>query len=349
MVNILLVGNGFDRAHNLPTSYKQFLDYLIKKELSIQNGVVKSFRDDPNIITGYYGHKYTFDNGRQVHIMTENRFLRNVLSEVEEYLWSDLEVTYFKQLNESGDYNSIVRTQEEFEYVKSELIKYIKSIEQPAVSIHSLEYFFKSSLFHVNNVENLIVDFNYTPTLISIYDKYLRKFKILDIHNKIEDENSTIIFGHDISEKEKKSLLNDKPEKYFDNIKIFEYSASNKFAVFKEFINTANQNNERLNVFVLGHSCSVSDVQIFQELFKYERELKFYLFYFNQKGHRKMIYNLEKTASDFDIVIPDIATSFDLSFAHPQWDDVENTAESFRDNLDDLYQRIIRDNNSFTF
>ena len=32
-MNILLIGNGFDLAHGLPTQYKNFLDFCIKAKV----------------------------------------------------------------------------------------------------------------------------------------------------------------------------------------------------------------------------------------------------------------------------------------------------------------------------
>lgn len=56
--NILIVGNGFDLAHGLPTRYMDFMDYLSMAETLYENKTDFLAHPDKNAIEGYINRRY---------------------------------------------------------------------------------------------------------------------------------------------------------------------------------------------------------------------------------------------------------------------------------------------------
>ncbi|MDR2840294.1 MAG: bacteriophage abortive infection AbiH family protein [Paludibacter sp.] len=157
MNRIILIGNGFDLAHGLKTSYKNFIDDLweTKKKLftkSYQEKKITLYEDDDivindvirwgtvcynnneNILTGYKGFLYFIKNGYlRGNLTFKNSFLK-IISE-KSYLqnWVDIEDEYYQQLkhiiqNKSRYYTgntAVSKLNEDFEEVKKELEKYL--------------------------------------------------------------------------------------------------------------------------------------------------------------------------------------------------------------------------------
>ena len=59
-MNILVIGNGFDLAHGLPTSYKEFLKFVLESE------------DTP--LTQELVHQYVEDSKNQIVYVNEVNF-----------------------------------------------------------------------------------------------------------------------------------------------------------------------------------------------------------------------------------------------------------------------------------
>lgn len=57
--NILIVGNGFDLAHGLPTRYMDFMDYLSMAETLYKNKTDPYARPNKTTIEGYINNQYT--------------------------------------------------------------------------------------------------------------------------------------------------------------------------------------------------------------------------------------------------------------------------------------------------
>lgn len=169
---IIIVGNGYDRALNLPTSYNDFiLDYL--KEAVISS-MYKPYEDDPMLKIAYtpYGNK------DKMKVMYENmteipRFLENARSQFNfEYTteffdllidhvldknWVDIENLYFnlliRKINSiqksepiNRKYDSIEQLNQQLDFLKKKLEEYLNKVQSnhkispldsPMQSIHS--------------------------------------------------------------------------------------------------------------------------------------------------------------------------------------------------------------------
>lgn len=270
MRNILIIGNGFDLAHDSPTDYRSFIDNLILKELDkADSKLLKKFNPRPlneimNKVTNERSIKYHSLDKRKYQILTNNYFLADLLERKSngENDWSNIEAYYYDKLIHTEN-TEIERLQNDFEEIKQYLVKYLISLSSPTKPIVNLDYFFSHRYFN-NTDDNLILNFNYTSTLGDLYINRINKFKIKHVHGSLNNlNNEPIIFGYDMSRSEYKKYLREKSIDFFKNIKLCIYKLYSNLEELDLFLSKRNY----FNVFIFGHSCSNSDNQMLFKIF----------------------------------------------------------------------------------
>jgi len=268
MKTIFVIGNGFDLAHGLNTSYNHFMS---------------SLKSD---ITG-------------------NKLL-DILRINNSDCWSDIEYTYFKLLNSYNDKEFIVRSlrydrtfrsskelDENFENIKRLLENYLLKEQDKFKPIETY-----SKLFSTLNDENtMILDFNYTNTI----NKYLNgKGSLIEhikIHGELGCEDNPIIFGYAANDEEAKKLSDKNDEYLMRNIKKLRYLLTDNEMKFKEILSRSNHN---IDVYILGHSCGISDRLILHELFTHRRINSITPLYFGgMEGFLKTVINIDRVINDY--------------------------------------------------
>lgn len=165
MNRIILIGNGFDLAHGLPTSYRDFIEYYWKKRLlnmdwsyqHIDNDGLVTFNCNPNNsicindlaeLIEQIRIFYIDKNARQRILIYDpfierinalykgfdSKFFENINKTIKEKGWVDIENEYYQFLkrivnHQSPPYNSPNILDDEFRIVKDELVKYLKEIK----------------------------------------------------------------------------------------------------------------------------------------------------------------------------------------------------------------------------
>lgn len=195
MRSLFVIGNGFDLAHGLKTSYQDFREYLIDEypESSEEKFVM------PEVYMLLDGRE-TFENIEAVS------FLMKILSEVDGGEWKDIEkslgildfsecfeyidyekdsdgdIDFFKQayVNESIASNIVLPTIKVSDYFSD----WINAIQIDDTI--TLKEDFRSLL---KAEEDLFLTFNYTETLEKLYQVK----NICHIHGKLGEE---LLFGH---------------------------------------------------------------------------------------------------------------------------------------------------------
>lgn len=162
MNRIILIGNGFDLAHGLKTSYKDFMDWywdewynkLSKSPNSRESDALCEFGTNSSLcpwkelIEKQYSHikatkgKNIVDevsNIRNARNYTESAFMRNIRRAVHINTWVDIECEFYKLLkiwsvnNTSVDYNNCNLNQQ-LDYIKKELAIYLGNIQDSDIS-----------------------------------------------------------------------------------------------------------------------------------------------------------------------------------------------------------------------
>ncbi|MDF2857393.1 MAG: hypothetical protein K0Q87_3244 [Neobacillus sp.] len=194
MKKLFIIGNGFDVAHNLPTKYSDFQDYLIGKypEASDECLVVPE-----SFIMPDGEERYNDDEvvGFLLKIITE--------TEATGEAWSDLENT-LGQLDfdecfddwdtddndDDNEWHRVYRNEDTAANV-SGAIKMIKEYFSDwieTINIFDIEQ--KTKFYHLIDRNNdLFLTFNYTQTLEEVYEAK----NVYHIHGK---QGGKLVFGH---------------------------------------------------------------------------------------------------------------------------------------------------------
>ena len=139
---------------------------------------------------------------------------------------------------------------------------------------------------------NLFLNFNYTKTI----EAYIDSIKILDsdlqsyfgnitvnqIHGKLQDDTNIINFGFgDEMDDDYKTIENKDDNEYLKNIKSFKYFLNSNYRDMLEFLESG-----KFQVWIMGHSCGLSDRILLNKIFEHEfcRSIKvFYHKYYKPK------------------------------------------------------------------
>ena len=321
MNRILLIGNGFDLAHDLKTRYKDFIDdfwelkantvlekYIenakpssyqtyninfsyIDADIEIREDRIKyNFTFTPSTVKrGYEFFLYilsSFCLGKTSSFLVKNKFLEQITQKSMSN-WVDIEVEYYSELKKrlkNEKEGSIEQLNIEFQQIKNALIIYLKKLDTENLKLQNsiynlIDYIIEvdgshKDLIRSSKNETLFLNFNYTDT-ISPYFTFLKlflndntkntnnKIKYYHIHGSLEDTTIPIIFGYDNEKDDIIEILKNNPNsQWLENIKSINYSNSYNYKNLLSFIKK-----DEYTVYILGHSCGISDCTILSQIF----------------------------------------------------------------------------------
>lgn len=312
MNRLVIIGNGFDLSHGLPTSYKDFMDdYLIEKVNSFLNDriyedklisiksigrlpldLVKSF--DSVIAVDAFLKKYS----DSIQLTYNSQFFENLKVRLDEINWVDIESEYFDGLlrckDKKGffDYIEVNNLNEEFNCLKELLEKYLLKIDINKIKVKpDYQHHFCSSILKEDVIykkmeldeipkELLFLNFNYTNTLNQYYDKCSRRVStnVNFIHGELRNSENPIIFGFgDEFDKNYRNFEDERNNNLFKHIKSFEYFKTPNYHNLIRFLDL-----DEFQVFIFGHSCGLSDRTMLKEIFENEKCISIKIFYYKR-------------------------------------------------------------------
>jgi len=133
---------------------------------------------------------------------------------------------------------------------------------------------------------NLFLNFNYTPTV----DNYIKLIegqgglhgycKHIQIHGRLNDHYNKINFGFgDEMDDHYKQIENKGDNEYLKNIKSFQYLQNSNYKDLLDFIDS-----EKFQVYIMGHSCGLSDRILLNTIFEHEHCRSIKVFYHEKDG-----------------------------------------------------------------
>ena len=150
MNRIIIVGNGFDLAHNLKTKYEEFINWYWSKWLKLLNNSIYQFEEDGLFKIGVKNNSdclcnyfYTGCTERNVykHIekVRQEKGLSSVISPILERVsksietkgWVDIEADYYAMLVEcKGKKDELERLNKDFAVIQDLLVEYLNEIQE---------------------------------------------------------------------------------------------------------------------------------------------------------------------------------------------------------------------------
>lgn len=320
MNRLIIIGNGFDLAHGIKTSFNDFMaDYFCKVIREVAKGTNYS---DPLIhiktnIHNYYG----FNNPIKSPIIKENIYnlveeirksedyefeflstlLDKVYSKCSTMFWVDIEMEYFNLLLDSRhrekgvDQKGLVKKlNSELEFLKEKLIEYLEQQQLQFGGAKDrdsiLECFCsdikKHEIVTVNLVKNIkpenlyFLNFNYTNTFESYAERCREKIP----------SQWNYIHG-DLYKSNGKPIFGfgdelDKNYLEFEddrNNELFKHIKSFEYLQTKNFfLLTRFIEAEDFQVHIYGHSCGLSDRTMLNQIFEHENCKSIKIFYYKK-------------------------------------------------------------------
>ncbi|PJJ67337.1 bacteriophage abortive infection AbiH family protein [Chryseobacterium geocarposphaerae] len=281
MTKLYIIGNGFDRYHDLPTNYSDFHIFVNKTNHDLENTFeeyftfnVKQSSNNQYLWTNFeydlstFNSKAFFDDINQIDILDEN-FKPSYLFALEDDLEQETEIL----LNKIRD---------AFENWLTDLN--LESAEKKL----DLE---ENSLF---------LSFNYTMTLEEVYQ--ISSEKILHIHGDVENDQGSMIFGHNKTVK-KQPLFDENSESTRTPFSDSEANAQQTFFALQKPVKDTIRNNHSFfkslskinDIIVLGHSLNSIDMPYFKMIKKYSNEAaKWKISYYSNDEKARHLKSLRK-------------------------------------------------------
>lgn len=176
--------------------------------------------------------------------------------------------------------------------MKEALQEYLKVQEEKDRKMNeTFQYIFDSLCTDTS----MILNFNYTDTVEHLYKDEITETDLIHIHGELFAEANPIIFGYAADNGEINSLLDKDENEYLYNIKRHAYLAANNKRRLQYYLDT----NENINVFIIGHSCGLSDKLILGEITKHEHVKSIRILYYNTlHNYRNAHINLDRIMRD---------------------------------------------------
>lgn len=302
MSTLYILGNGFDLAHGLPTSYKRFAEILKQKDEILYNELTDLYFDGNEELWKHFEQKIghtTQKSIQKIKKFIQKKYIQN----------KDKNFLPLNTVLDLLDPNSI-------NYELNESMK--QMVREANQELDSLSHKTKKTKTKKPfTLDDFFITFNYTNTLECLYK--IPHNHILHVHNKLSYKNDDLIFGNTVNnvfsmpnlgnllgnlvvetfkELDNTSInINERRERYLNNntdIKKIKESfvkhiqQLNTFFIKKtniplnnviQFSNSISNNISK--ICVIGHSLAPVDMNYFEEIKMNIPHATWYVHYFN--------------------------------------------------------------------
>lgn len=370
---IFLIGNGFDLAHNLPTSYQDFIRWYLRKciveayekteapnegqyedeclmlvvkiayfrnrSIPIQDFCNEIFESGNyvNFVDKEQFDKKSFleDHHKPITIHPKNGFVFNIMKYCLDQNWGGIEDEIYREIIKnhnnlvthkaeiSGDkkfqeqyvtaLGNITILNKSVNYLKAKLIAYLKIHNEPTKLRPNLfishnndwgqNYLSKDEYSPGIHRKVLFLNFNYTTYIDDQIKKDVKyhiddiytNFQTIQIHGNVKGDLEDVIFGVGDENKEIYSEI----ESLYDDdwlmsMKSFHYLRNENYQKLLGFIDDGDY-----EIFVIGHSCSITDRTLLNMLFENDACKKIHVYHYSGiKSYLKTAYNIARNFND---------------------------------------------------
>lgn len=226
MNRIIIIGNGFDLAHGLPTSYKNFINWYMDEWVQKLRSCHKRRESDElceyrsmigdwyNILFENYNIITKQPDGKSLISLikrnanfqyNQSRFLEAITKCIEKNNWVDIEKEYYNLLSkdfESSDNESIEQLNRELECLKNNLIVYLNEVEKKLINEYIIDNNIKEKIFEPINPRDISIEAkekfeffkNNRLAHDSHYKSLLNKYNTYKLLKDIDQRNSKELY-----------------------------------------------------------------------------------------------------------------------------------------------------------
>ena len=340
-MNILVVGNGFDLAHDLRTGYPDFLDFMLKysndesMQICDENGdtlveIDQEMRDlakqENTILKHFFGvYKARCELGKKGWIDFEQElaiivktfdFMQNLKKgkivlgpndRLINFVSKDVMVNFFDAQFSTGifthkDY-SVSEILEKGNELYKDLANVTRMLEIYLLVYANMQKITKRLLVIQNHSFDRILSFNYTDTFERLYGKGVEKYCY--IHGRVRDNSDVnkcnLVLG--IDEFLENSRIND-DNTFLGFKKFYQRIFKENDSSYIDWIKETPVNTGNytpLDIYYYGHSLDVTDKDILQRLIMHDKARN-HFYYRNKISMSKQIANLIRIIGEENLI-----------------------------------------------
>jgi hypothetical protein len=296
--DIYILGNGFDLAHKLKTTYNDFLNDYFRKTLWHKYSLSKNYAQNHNNLKLTLGtvqiiEKELFQLDYKEIISSLKKLDNHKIEYVNPFLehlvessnnrWVDIEMEYYNLLKLFINKNRVdqaKRMVQGLKDIKNTLRDYLLHEVEPTIDSIRTDLPF-SDFFRAprgSRIKPLLINFNYTSTA----SKYVNEEEIISIHGNVNktnpDKGQDIIFGFGDERDNFYQQLEDMNENMLlDNSKSFGYFSTTSYQNL-----VAQLNSTDYKCHIIGHSCGLSDRTLLSMIFEHDNCKKIQIHYYEK-------------------------------------------------------------------
>ncbi|MDI1305232.1 MAG: AbiH family protein [bacterium] len=139
------------------------------------------------------------------------------------------------------------------------------------------------------------LNFNYTKVVEQYFVGFAYQKQINYIHGKLNDSINTVNFGFgDEMDDDYKMIENIDDNEYLRNFKSFQYLQNPNYKNLLDFV----ESDQKFQVYVMGHSCGLSDRTMLNTIFEHPNCISIKIFYHQKKdgndNYTEIIQNISR-------------------------------------------------------
>ncbi len=353
MNRLIILGNGFDLAHDLKTSFNSFIsDYFCQAlnkfyrenqyidplvEIRMKYSGYRTNSEETSTLEDVYVRLERLKSNRDYYVVNfKSQLLQSIYNKSSKLRWVDIEVEFFDNLLKIKNNNNIKyidKLNDELEFLKNKLVEYL-TVQENGFSntfdkMEMIDCFCEPIRPHEIVLKKLaekklpeqlyFLNFNYTST----FEDYLKlcNSKIPTdfnyIHGSLGSTHGKPIFGFgDEFDKRYIEFEDEHNNSLFKHIKSFEYLKTKNYYLLTRFI----ESND-FQIHIYGHSCGISDRTMLNQIFEHENCKSIKIFYHKiddeKDDYTEKIYEISRHFKDKGLMRRKIIPQ-DLSKAMPQ-------------------------------
>lgn len=301
MRQLVIIGNGFDLAHGLKTSYQDFIIWYLNKAIS-KLRAFREYEDDiirlnakvnieniELVIKDYSDFESFFYNNNSLATFNNkyikaSEFLKSTANgwvDVEKYYFESL-VRHYEEYSRSKDLVGTKKRLRELNAfihnIKDHLYDYLKEVETDLSRVKKVAFStFHSRVYGYGEKSDIFfINFNYTNTLDHyVFGTHGINVYRVDIHGNINDSAESLIFGYGDDKDERYRKIEETDiDDFLKHMKSFWYLRDSQYGQIMNFIDSGD-----FQVKIAGHSCGLSDKVLLSEIFTHKHCKEIEIFY----------------------------------------------------------------------
>lgn len=287
---LIIVGNGFDLAHQLESKFSDFLNFLWEEAINDPSKHPQFFNAQHMSIVSTNRKSNPSINtmaGNNIGLGCKNKFIRRLYEELKTTEnWCDVEQIYYDLLLECKEDDKAKGLNEELHEFKCAFLQYLGKLK--AEPITTFTRFFNKMLER----QIKVACFNYTTTLS---DYLPDDTNVHYLHGNINMDPEDVVLGYSGWGQKYDQIRYEGSKKRMKNIKQQFYSLTSDY---KEIINFVKSNNY-CKIYIIGHSLGLSDQYALNEIFSNSNVTEIRVFpHDGKKSYRDLYENFSRIISN---------------------------------------------------